>query len=131
MEILGFIVILLGGAMVIRVIGESITDPKVVEQIAQSSPFIADHSDVLYWVSTVILTIILLMIPIYLKNKQIESLGDGGMALVGRFAMYWIQGVVVCLGIISLGYLLGVGWTAATIQYHEGYQAEMAETHRT
>ena len=113
MEFIGFITILLSGSLVIGAITNSIKEPSVVQAVSEYSPWIADNIEALSWVAFGVLAFILLMIPLKLKKHEMET-GANGMETVGIGIVGGLQGLTVVLGVLSVSYLAGIGWLAAT-----------------
>ena len=113
MEFIGFVVILVVGSAVINMLLEAIKEPELINAIGEYSPWLASNSEIISVAAFIVLTIIVLMIPIKLKRREVET-GTNGMEVIGMGVSFWFEGVIICLGILATGYIAGIGFLAAT-----------------
>jgi len=108
MQALGLMAFLLIGGMLINALLSVLVQPAVQAAIEGSMPFIAGHLTTLTLVSGVILAFIVVAIPPLILNREREDgVGISAFEMIG-FA------TAIAMGIASVGYLLSVGWVAAT-----------------
>jgi len=112
MEFIGFIIIMLVGAFLLIFITDALQDPAVIQELTNFSPMLGSNAELFTWIATGLLALVIIRIPLKLKLKNLET-GVNHMEVIGRGFMFWLEGAIIFLGIISLGYLLSVGWIAS------------------
>lgn len=109
-QFLGLVMILGAGAFAIRVLNDAMREESFINFLSQYSPWLSSNAISLSYISAVLLMLLLLMIPPMLM-KEANSGETDKMELLGAAGFYLIVGV---LGIVSVSYLAGMGWIAAT-----------------
>ena len=108
MQVLGIMAFLVVGGLVGNSFLSVLAQPNVQSAIEGTMPFIAGHLTTLTFIAGAILALIVLAIPPLILNRERENGEvDGAFVKIGF-------GAAISLGIASVGYLLGIGWIAAT-----------------
>jgi len=108
MQALGFMAFLLVGGMAGNAFLSVLARPNVQSALEASVPFIAGHYTALTLVAGVILGLIIVAIPpLVLNRERANGEFDGVFFEIGCV-------VAIALGVVSIGYLSGIGWIAAT-----------------
>lgn len=107
MEIIGLLAFFLIAATAINGILSAIEQPVVQNAVRDAAPFLGDHLTALTLTAGAILALIVVAIPPVIKRRESASAGPGAFEYLG-------MGVACVLGMISVGYLVGIGVVAAT-----------------
>lgn len=110
---LGFMFIFIAGSLAIGDVTDAIRSPETLKKLYEISPWLASNVDILYWVSLCILVIFLAMVPVFIMAKGTRN-EENGLEILGGGIIYLAFWIFVCMAIISVGYLVGIGWIAAT-----------------
>lgn len=108
MQALGIMAFLLVGGMVGNAFLSVLAQREVQSAVEASVPFIAGHFTALTLVAGVILALIVVAIPPLVLNRERANGEVDGVFVKAGFS------AAIALGVMSVGYLLGIGWIAAT-----------------
>ena len=107
-QFLGLLVIFAIGATFGNALLDLLTRPETAQAIHAYSPWLAEHMMTLTIIAMALLFIVIISIPPMLMKK------NDGLELIGMGAAAWIQAAMGLVAIVSIGYLAGIGWVAAT-----------------
>jgi len=110
MEFIGFLVVLLIGGALAGTVLDALSDPAIIEKIATYSPWIASNADIAAYISAGVLVVVTVMIPFrMMTNRHAGETNE--LQWIGSSV---VVGVTVISVVLSIGYLLSLGWVAAT-----------------
>jgi hypothetical protein len=108
MQALGIMAFLIVGGLAGNSLLSILAQPHVQSAIEGSVPFIAGHATALTYIAVGALALIVVAFPPLILNRERENaVIDGAFVKIGI-------GAAISMGIASVGYLLGIGWIAAT-----------------
>ena len=108
MQALGIMAFLIVGGLAGNSFLSVLAEPHVQSAIEGSVPFIAGHATTLTYIAAGALALMVVAVPPLILNRE-----RGNGVIDGAFVKLGF-GLAISIGVASMGYLLGIGWIAAT-----------------
>lgn len=112
LEFIGFLVILLVGGSLAKLVQSFSTDHIFVQWLSAMHPSLATHASSIGWTAFGLVFVITLLIPPILMFKA-DGSGKSYMVGLGRGVALVVGAIASALYLPSMAYLIGLGWFAA------------------
>ena len=113
MQFIGFITIFTLTALAGVLVKTTAADPDFILFVSSYSTWLGSHTITLGWIAVAVILISGITIPPYLMKKEMQD-GNDRLSAIGTVtaSISWVY--VFLVDIPAIGYLLGVGWFAAS-----------------